>query len=78
MNRAKPTPETVTVRIPFRLVKRGGRKEVQLPDGGRAVTDANDHGEPLGKAAPKSPLRKAISKLARVVAAVETAGRATA
>uniref|UniRef100_UPI0035B2480B AAA family ATPase n=1 Tax=Paenirhodobacter enshiensis TaxID=1105367 RepID=UPI0035B2480B len=52
--------------------------EVQLPDGGRAVTDANDHGEPLGKAAPKSPLRKAISKLARVVAAVETAGRATA
>lgn len=33
MNRAKPTPETVTVRIPFRLVKRGGRKEMQLPEG---------------------------------------------
>jgi len=33
MNRAKPTPETVTVRIRFRLVKRGGRKEMQLPEG---------------------------------------------
>ncbi|TNF20942.1 MAG: hypothetical protein EP318_09120 [Rhodobacteraceae bacterium] len=26
-------PGTVTVHIPFRLVKRGGRKEMQLPDG---------------------------------------------
>ena len=33
MTRAKPMPETVTVHIPFRLVKRGGRKEIQLPDG---------------------------------------------
>jgi len=33
MTRAKPVPETVTVHIPFRLVKRGGRKELQLPDG---------------------------------------------
>jgi len=33
MTRAKPAPETVTVHIPFRLVKRGGRKELQLPDG---------------------------------------------
>ena len=33
MTSAKPVPETVTVRIPFRLVKRGGRKEMQLPDG---------------------------------------------
>ena len=32
MTRAKPVPETVTVHIPFRLVKRGGRKEMQLPD----------------------------------------------
>jgi hypothetical protein len=24
---------TLTVRVPFRLVKRGGRKEIQLPDG---------------------------------------------
>ena len=33
MTRAKAVPETVTVHVPFRLVKRGGRKEMQLPDG---------------------------------------------
>ena len=33
MTRAKPLPETVTVHFPFRLVKRGGRKEMQLPEG---------------------------------------------
>jgi len=33
MTRAKPMPEIVTVHIPFRLVKRGGRKEMQMPDG---------------------------------------------
>ena len=33
MTRAKAVPETVTVHIPFRLVKRGGRKEMQMPDG---------------------------------------------
>ena len=27
------TPDTITLRVPFRVVKRGGRKEVQLPDG---------------------------------------------
>lgn len=33
MTRAKAVPETVTVHIPLRLVKRGGRKEMQLPEG---------------------------------------------
>ena len=33
MTRPKPIPETITVRVPFRVVKRGGRKEVQLPEG---------------------------------------------
>ncbi len=33
MTRAKSVPETVTVHIPFRLVKRGGRKEMQMPEG---------------------------------------------
>jgi hypothetical protein len=33
MTRAKAVPETVTVHIPFRLVKRGGRKEMRLPEG---------------------------------------------
>jgi len=32
MTRAKPVPETVTVHVPFHFVKRGGRKEMQLPD----------------------------------------------
>jgi hypothetical protein len=28
-----PIGETVTLHVPFRLVKRGGRKELHLPDG---------------------------------------------
>lgn len=31
MTRARPVSETITVHVPFRLVKRGGRKEIQLP-----------------------------------------------
>jgi hypothetical protein len=38
MTRAKAVPETVTVHIPFRLVKRGGRKEMQLPDGASSTS----------------------------------------
>ena len=33
MNSARPVPETVTLHVPFRVVKRGGRKEMQLPEG---------------------------------------------
>jgi hypothetical protein len=33
MTRARPVPEMVTVHIPFCIVKRGGRKEMQLPVG---------------------------------------------
>ncbi|ODM47991.1 hypothetical protein A9320_20615 [Ruegeria sp. PBVC088] len=33
MSRATPMPETVTLHVPFRVVKRGGRKEMQLPEG---------------------------------------------
>ena len=39
--------------------------EVHLPDGGSAVTQANDHGLPLSETAPKNPLRKEIQKLAK-------------
>ncbi len=39
--------------------------EVQLPDGGAQVTQANDHGLPLAETAPKNPLRKEIGKLAK-------------
>ena len=33
MSRGTPIPETVTLHVPFRVVKRGGRKEMQLPEG---------------------------------------------
>ena len=33
MTRGAPIPETVTLHVPFRVVKRGGRKEMQLPQG---------------------------------------------
>lgn len=29
----KPAPETITLHVPFRVTKRGGRKEVQMPEG---------------------------------------------
>lgn len=38
--------------------------DIQLPDGGKQVTQAGDHGEPLAKSAAKNPLRKEIAKLA--------------
>ena len=31
MTRGAPIPDTVTLHVPFRIVKRGGRKEMQLP-----------------------------------------------
>ena len=33
MTRGAPIPDTVTLHVPFRIVKRGGRKEMQLPAG---------------------------------------------
>jgi hypothetical protein len=33
MTRGAPIPDAVTLHVPFRVVKRGGRKEMQLPDG---------------------------------------------
>ena len=33
MSRGAAIPETVTLHVPFRVVKRGGRKEMQLPGG---------------------------------------------
>tara|TARA_R110000787_G_scaffold155394_5_gene269144 strand:- start:252 stop:1475 length:1224 start_codon:yes stop_codon:yes gene_type:complete len=38
--------------------------DVNLPDGGKPITQANDHGMPLANSAPKSPLRREIAKLA--------------
>jgi pilus assembly protein CpaE len=39
--------------------------EVQLPDGGEQVAQANDHGLPISESAPKNPLRKELQKLAK-------------
>ena len=33
MTRATLAPETVNIHVPFRIVKRGGRREMQLPPG---------------------------------------------
>jgi pilus assembly protein CpaE len=41
--------------------------EVQVPDGGAAVTQANDHGQPLAETAPKNPLRREIQKIAKSI-----------
>ncbi|MFN3991565.1 MAG: CpaE family protein [Tabrizicola flagellatus] len=39
--------------------------EVQLPDGGEQVTQANDHGLPIAESANKNILRKELQKLAK-------------
>ncbi|MEP1765339.1 MAG: AAA family ATPase [Sulfitobacter sp.] len=41
--------------------------DIQLPEGGKPITQANDHGMPLAASAPKSPLRKEIAKLANSI-----------
>ena len=55
-NRIKRLSESLGIAIEF-----------SLPDGGKPVTQACDHGEPLGLAAPKSPLRKEIVKLVKAI-----------
>ena len=42
MTRGAPVPDTVTLHVPFRVVKRGGRKEMQLPDGVRPDRKADN------------------------------------
>ncbi len=39
--------------------------DLQLPDGGKQVTQGADHGIPLASSAAKNPLRKEITKLAQ-------------
>ena len=39
--------------------------EVQLPEGGEQVTQANDHGVPIAESAARNPLRKELQKLAK-------------
>ena len=41
--------------------------ELMMPDGGKPVTQTNDHGAPLGQNAAKNALRKEIMKLAKSI-----------
>lgn len=41
--------------------------EVQLPDGGKPITQGADHGLPLATSAAKNPLRREIAKLAESI-----------
>ena len=42
MSRVTPIPETVTLHVPFRIVKRGGRKEMRLPEGASQTRKADN------------------------------------
>ncbi|MBJ6370772.1 hypothetical protein [Sedimentitalea arenosa] len=42
MTSRTPIPDTVTLYVPFRVVKRGGRKEMQLPDGAEQPRRTNN------------------------------------
>ena len=50
MTRATSIPDTMTIHVPFRIVKRGGRKEMQLP---------------VGTTAPRAPDNTLVKALAR-------------
>ena len=52
--------------------------ELQLPDGGKAVSQGADHGQPLASSAPKNPLRKEIAKLAYSIHALGKSDAAAA
>jgi pilus assembly protein CpaE len=65
MNRApKFTDLNAKARVKRMAESLGISIDVQLPDGGKQVTQANDHGLPLAKTAAKNPLRREIAKLA--------------
>lgn len=64
MSKTTPTPDTVTITIPFRAAKRGGRKEVQLPPG------ANNH-------RPDYTLIKAVARAYRWRESLETGDMGT-
>jgi hypothetical protein len=42
MTRTKAIPETITIHVPFRIVKRGGRKEMVLPPPATARRNMDD------------------------------------
>jgi len=42
MTRATPIPDTVTLHVAFRIVKRGGRREMRLPEGAALPRQADN------------------------------------
>ena len=42
MTRGAPIPDTVTLHVPFRVVKRGGRKEMHMPEGASLPRQADN------------------------------------
>ena len=48
------------------------RFEAVLPDGGKAVTEANDQAAPLAQAQPRAPVRKELARLAERLATAGT------
>ena len=50
---------------------------LHLPDGGRQITQANDHGQPIAESAAKNPLLKEIRKLAKSLHDLNAAAAAT-
>lgn len=52
MNRSAPIPETVTLHVPFRVVKRGGRKEAAARGHQATAADRQHAGEGAGSRVP--------------------------
>ncbi|MFK7746168.1 MAG: CpaE family protein [Roseobacter sp.] len=46
--------------------------DLQLPDGGKPITQGADHGLPLALSAPKNPLRREIQKLSKSILELDT------
>ncbi|MHB1101697.1 MAG: hypothetical protein ACYC0C_02710 [Devosia sp.] len=65
MTRGTPIPDTMTLHVPFRIVKRGGRKEMQRPSGTQA------------RAKPDHTLIKALARAFRWRRKLDTGDFAT-
>ena len=72
MNRDKIIPETVTIHVPFRIVQRGGRKEMVLPAG---VSQQRKNDNTLVKALARAFRWKRMLELGEATTIAELAER---
>lgn len=73
MNRApKFTDLSGKARVKRMAESLGISIDVQMPDGGKPITQGADHGLPLAQSAPKNPLRREIAKLAASIHELNT------